>query len=536
MELLLDVLEKLKAINNEYNNDINKIEELEKKIKESKVCVPIIGKFSTGKTALVNGMLDIRNTGVLKENITPETAVATEIVYSDYDDYIEINYIDGQKEKLSIREYLELNMEVERIKAIRIYINNSFLSEIKDVMLVDLPGFESGYDIHNKAIDSYVKNSMAYILAVSADDMIIRRSEGNILKELGMANMKICVAITKYDKVNTDFEETFSNLKENLKKYIGEELVEYSITSSRSGELDDIKSFLYKIQKQSGKIISQHYKGKVLYELDKIKSYLETRKKRIDLSESEFEEEKERLEREIDRINEKIYKERKKFEYEIIDSIEMVKKDLMISLKVNSIKFTTMIMNKQDIDKEINCLVRIMVRKSVEKNIIPKFKNYLSNIEKFIDENMIEDFQINIQLDEAGFKEEIISSIIAFVAGTLLGISIPVLGFIAAVSAKIVGNQKREEQKKKIEEKLNREVFPNIVRKVGKVIDISIREQVDRVNKMIEDAINDQKETVLKSIDDIKRKIEDEKEEKDKVIEETKNNLDMLERLRNELQ
>lgn len=53
----------------------------------AKVCTPIIGKFSSGKSALINTILGYTRR-ILKEDITPETAVPAEIVYSDSEDRI----------------------------------------------------------------------------------------------------------------------------------------------------------------------------------------------------------------------------------------------------------------------------------------------------------------------------------------------------------------------------------------------------------------------------------------------------------------
>ncbi len=69
-------------------------------------------------------------------------------------------------------------------------------------------GFESGFEIHNKAIDNYLPKSLVYMVAFPADDLIVRASVGNILKELVLNEMPICVVVTKDDKCNDAFEET----------------------------------------------------------------------------------------------------------------------------------------------------------------------------------------------------------------------------------------------------------------------------------------------------------------------------------------
>ena len=52
------------------------LDKLELNIKNQELLVPIIGGFSSGKSSLINSFLE---TNVLCVNITPETAIATEL-------------------------------------------------------------------------------------------------------------------------------------------------------------------------------------------------------------------------------------------------------------------------------------------------------------------------------------------------------------------------------------------------------------------------------------------------------------------------
>ena len=52
------------------------LDKLELNIKNQELLVPIIGGFSSGKSSLINSFL---GTNVLCVNITPETAIATEL-------------------------------------------------------------------------------------------------------------------------------------------------------------------------------------------------------------------------------------------------------------------------------------------------------------------------------------------------------------------------------------------------------------------------------------------------------------------------
>ena len=75
------VLNEIKGINNAYNLSVDQIDKILAEIPNAKVCTPVIGKFSSGKSALVNTLLGYSKK-LLKEDITPETAVPAELVYT----------------------------------------------------------------------------------------------------------------------------------------------------------------------------------------------------------------------------------------------------------------------------------------------------------------------------------------------------------------------------------------------------------------------------------------------------------------------
>ena len=183
MEKIIKALTELQKINNVYSLSNGTVDKLLKDTENAKVYTPVIGKFSSGKSALLNTLLGYSRK-ILKEDITPETAVPAEISYSPGEDHIYVVHNDGECKKISISDYRQLDVDANIVRCTRLNLKNSFLEKIPDVMLVDMPGFESGFEVHNKAIDNYLPLSLAYIITFPADDMIVRSSVGNILKEL----------------------------------------------------------------------------------------------------------------------------------------------------------------------------------------------------------------------------------------------------------------------------------------------------------------------------------------------------------------
>ena len=126
MERVMGALEELKSINAAYGIDTAGISRLQAEMSEARVCTPIIGKFSSGKSALVNTILGYSRK-ILKEDITPETAIPAEIVYTDSEDVITIIRNDGAYKQLSVDDYRKYEADANTVKSARIQLRNSFL-------------------------------------------------------------------------------------------------------------------------------------------------------------------------------------------------------------------------------------------------------------------------------------------------------------------------------------------------------------------------------------------------------------------------
>ncbi len=533
MEEIKCVLNEIKAINNAYNLSIDNINTIIDEIPNTKVSIPVIGKFSSGKSALVNTMLGYSRK-LLKEDITPETAIPTEIVYTVDTENVRLYYCDGKHKDISIEEYKCADLDASSIKRVKISLNNSYLKKIPDVMIVDMPGFESGYEIHNRAIDEFLPQSLAYIVAFPADDMIVRSSVGNILKELVLHDMPICVVITKYDKKNDEFEASLDKFKENLRRFIGDRDVRFCFTSSFDGNADDVRQFLEEIQAQSQTILARKFKKNVLSVLDNTAGYLKTTLKSSEMSESELDEEEERLGKQLAGLNYKFSGERDNFDLQIAESVEEIKADVEAVLEAEETTFVAMIMNNQSINDHINTVVRNAVTTSVNKRFIPKVEKYLKRVEKCINGDGLGDVHVSFYFDAKEISNGLTGPIVATVAGLIIGL--PILGVIIAGIAYFIGKssaeKKREEQKNEIRTKLRTEVYPQIMKEVGNGVEMAIAKQMKLINTSIEEEIKYQKDTLEKAVADVRQRMSDEKAKKENLTTDINNDLARIEELR----
>lgn len=532
MEKIILALEELQKINEAYGISAESAEQLKKEAAESKVCTPVIGKFSSGKSALINTALGYSRK-ILKEDITPETAVPAEIVYTAAEEGVVIVRNDGTCQNIPVSEYRDYEADAGSVKCARIYLRNSFLEQIPDVMLVDMPGFESGYEIHNKAIDNYLPQSLAYIITFPADDMIVRSSVGNILKELCLHDMPLCVVITKCDKKNDDFDETFSKMKDSLKRFVGDREIIYCMTSSSKGNAEELEEFLREIQEQSQDILQKKYTGSVYGLIEDTENYLKTLLNSSQLSESELDEQEERLKTQLSELNTKLAKERTDFDIESEECIEEIKNDVRCAIESETSTLVAMAMNNQDIKDHLNNVVRNTVTVSVKKRFLPRMGKYLKRVAKTINGEAIGDIHITFDLDTEGLNKGVASSVVAVAAGVLLGL--PVLGFVVGLVMKLQRDKKREEAKQKIRGKLQNEVYPQILEEVGKGIQCTIEKQVELVNSSIEKELENQRNLLEKAMAEIRGKAQTEKKEKESLAADIRAGLERLEELKDEL-
>lgn len=526
-------LEELKNINASYGIDIDGISRLQAEMSAAKVCTPIIGKFSSGKSALVNTLLGYSKR-ILREDITPETAIPAEIVYTDSEDSITVIKNDGTYKQLNVDEYRTYEADANTVKSARIELRNSFLEKIPDVMIVDMPGFESGFELHNKAIDNYLPQSLAYIIAIPADDMIVRSSVGNILKELCLHDMPLCVVITKYDKRNDDFEVTFQKMKESLKRFVGDREITYCKTSSFTGEAEELEEFLIKIQDESQDILALKYKKQAFSLVENTRNYLITTLKGSNLSESELDEKEEKLQRQKSSLEGKFSKEKEDFDAEVEDCIEEIKSDVQSALKAEESTFVAMILNNQKINEQLNSVVRNAVTVSIKKRFIPRVEKYLKRIEKVFKSESVGDINFSFVFDTYKISKGMTSCIVAGVATALVS-GLGLLGLLTGFLVKKINDKRREKAKQEISEKLNTEVFPQVLREVGENIEMKITKQVKLVNTSIEEDFSNQRETLEKAMADLRQQMKDEKTKKENLAVDINEDLERIERIENDL-
>lgn len=528
-----------KQISLKYQLSIDIIEKYLDEINDFKVTTPIIGGFSNGKSSMINVLL---GDNILKTNITPETSVPTEIFFGN--DIVKLYKKGSLLESIGINEFKEKDLDIYEIDLIKLESSNEFLNKIKDVKIVDMPGFDSGIQLHNKAIDNYLSNSLAYIVTFSADESVIKESIANFLNELKLHEVPVYVVLTKCDKVTqSNLNKTKDYMQKNLPKYLNTNDVKIiCVSSKRNKDVSELEEVLCEIQDKAEEIFEKKFSAKLEELMMPIEKYIVSRLKNLTLSDSELAQKEEEIKEKSKSNLEKLEKEREKFNSQIPNCIENIKRQIEINLNESSFMLQSMILNNNDIEDKVNQIIRNTIITSIKKEFQPKLQKYLKNIADLINVNFDVDTTLNLDDFKVAadnmIKDIVIKSIpvmLSAIGGILAGPIGAILGGALAIFVDTFFKTKHEKEKGEIaREKVNNEIIPMIVEKAGSCIEIEILSYIDEINENIQEKINQERKIIKKSFEDIKNKREKEEMDKQEQIKDLNNDLQQIRGIINE--
>ena len=232
---------------NKNNFTKENINELIKFLKNENIRVSVFGEFSTGKSTLINAII---NEEILSEDYLPTTAVPTIISYSDlfnisvkmknekiislYNDDIEdkkirkyigksdesfLNILKKKKKTIQtfISQWTKEGENVDEVHEVCIAIPHKLLKN--KIALIDTPGKNNEFVIHGEFTDSVAKSTDIAILLTSARDGEPARTEYDFMNLVNKSVYKSFLAINFMDLKLNDKKEIIYETNEALKKH-----------------------------------------------------------------------------------------------------------------------------------------------------------------------------------------------------------------------------------------------------------------------------------------------------------------------------
>ncbi|WP_229301158.1 dynamin family protein [Stenotrophomonas maltophilia] len=168
----LGLLDRITTLADSAAIELPESHSLAEEMQRAELLVPIIGAFSAGKSSLINTLL---GADILPVGITPETELATELRFSR-DPHVLAHRADGGSDRLAVEDLLSIKPRASSYTHLELHLDDPRLEALYPQVLVDMPGFGSSLDSHNKAIAHYLPRGAHFIVAVSVPDGTLAES------------------------------------------------------------------------------------------------------------------------------------------------------------------------------------------------------------------------------------------------------------------------------------------------------------------------------------------------------------------------
>ena len=417
------------ALNVECPNE--KAETLKKTIKDYELLVPVVGEFSAGKSTFLNSFIGRK---VLSVAVTPETAVATELRYSS-EEYAEVIIDKGESfdcKRISIEDAAKVEKDW---RCVRLYLNAENLKKIEPLVMVDMPGFDSPRDDHNRAIASYLNRGVHYVVLTSVESGTVTASMKRQIQDIQNMGRGCSFFVSKANlRSAEDVKSVTEEVRDQVEDILGETVEVKSLGKDAGAELGKLLASI-----DPDALFTQVFKEAVLQLIDEQSSAVATKiaalkndREKNKEAIREMEEAKEKLERKRDRL----IAEARSNRYE--EETDSITSSVGAAISGEIDRLVDMAMkgaNGETISQEINSIVRSAVIPAVNK------------VSKGITEKISVNFQMELQSYQQTFSlfdnPEIVQKmgLAASQLGDMAKVAVNGISGLAKTAAKKVGAQ-----------------------------------------------------------------------------------------------
>jgi GTPase SAR1 family protein len=522
-QMLNDNWSELNAVFSTYQSN-HQLDKYGQNVKDFIMKMPLVGLFSAGKSSLLNKLLDDK---LLSVQITPETAIATELHFSEFENFVG-HKPNGDIVKLSREDIVTQNFsqfltnDENGYGYVAAHINAAVLKNFPHLSLVDLPGLESNLISHSKMIDEYIHQSLAYAIVVSIEDGELRASTQNFLRELKISNTPVILIITKSDlKLDTDIQAISQKIEQSITSLLGRKPIQSVTVSARKGHgIHDVIAAIEQIEAQAETQFDQVVTLPIVNDINFLVQNLDKLLATDNITIEELESEKQVLKEEIKAFNIKITKDTEQFESKAYSIISRIMDDVESKITANLDSLSTKLLNGQEIGGQVESIIRLTVSEGLQAELMPVLQSYVKNIESDMPESLkIESPTVSANTDTSNGIQ--FSDVVTVLTPVLALLKFnPIIAVISTIALPVLAkvfDMFRSERKRQAEAEARRESARQAV--LGQVIPMVKSNLQPKLNEMIRTNIAQAKNTMQAKIAERSEQVQAQIAQKEKDIQ-----------------
>jgi len=175
------------------------MEQTAEDLKNFVVCVPFIGRFNAGKSALLNHFI---GQNVLPVDQIPTTCLATELHYGP-ETTLEFEDEQGTLHKAA---HFPQTAEEANDPGLARYVRaictlpSPNLERLSGIIPVDMAGADSGIEAHTRALFQYLHRGTAFVVVADVQEGTLHPSLAQAIRSLGQTQKNFILALSKCDR------------------------------------------------------------------------------------------------------------------------------------------------------------------------------------------------------------------------------------------------------------------------------------------------------------------------------------------------
>lgn len=539
-------------------NLVTDADKLEEEVQDFKIKVLVIGEFSSGKTALMNRLLGI---DLLKEDVTPETAIATELVYGEKEG-VDLVLPSGEAEHCSLAEVPAADPN-KYLKYVY-HLNNPVLKELSDYVLVDMPGFNSGVEAHNKALLQYIGQATAYLSVTNIESGCLTDASVNFLDEIRRYSPYVGYVLTKCDKCSEEnIQMTTEGITQTLLHLNGED--PHIITTSAVNDDALPEKLKEMVQSFKAKDMLNHCFGdETVFLLDRCISGLKLAKGAMSFDTSSIDREIRRCERAQEALKIRLVEKRdeigRRFQTQVYGRIMA---DIRGALEENTDTLTSAAMQGQDSFTQcVNGIIRSKLVQSTDEalgNFVGQMTSEIGDLLKQTSAEMpdldgkvdqlaelsrmsMESFKshssqwvkaLNVASRQSAGTGKAIYKTVATTLAVATNVIAPLLELVLIFLPDILSALSKYFERNRVQEQIENTVIPTICGKLEPAIKENLDSMQYSLMQELEEKFNAELEEQMEVLKQLQSSKKEKQEEIDGKVQELAQDINKLEQVKN---